>query len=108
MKLNTLPTFREKEAFANLALTLAKADGSLDLEELSLLRLFLAEMGFDEKTFSFHTVNLEAACQCFSQPASKNIVLANLARLCTASSLNNGRQKHLLQQITIALQPHAC
>ena len=104
MKLHTLPTFREKETFANLALTLAKADGSLDLEELRLLRHFLTEMGFDEKNFMFHPVNLITACQCFSQPTSKNIVLANLTSLCTVSPLGSAKQTHLLQEIMLALQ----
>lgn len=108
MQLDRLSTFSEKETFANLALTLARADGSLDVEEVHLLRLFLAEMGFDQDNFTFHAINWETACRCFSQPASKTIVLSNLVNLCTASATGSRQQKRLLRKITLALKPKPC
>ncbi len=104
MFLNTLSTPAEKTAFANLAFTVAKADGSIEYEELPLLENYMAEMGLNYHDYPFRVATPREACRCFTSDGTRHLVYVNLLALNAAlPKTKRPRQKALLHTIAESL-----
>ncbi len=104
MFLNTLSTPAEKTAFANLAFTVAKADGGIEYEELPLLKNYLTEMGLNYHDYPFRTAAPQEACRCFTSNDARHVVFVNLLALNAAvAQTHHPRQQALLHSIAESL-----
>ena len=98
MLLTELKTKEEKNAFWNLAHTVALADGSMGYAEQILINMYQAEMEIDSQQ-PLQKSSITDACRAFTEQHKKKIVLMNLFYLAYADGYNSDRQKTILDSI---------
>lgn len=94
-----LKTNIEREAFASLAYSVANADGSLDYAEITLIKLYLEEMGMDYSGYQSQREPLINLCHVFSDRNAKRNVFINLLSLAFVDGYNNLEQRQILEVI---------
>lgn len=96
MLLGDLKTEEAKAAFIALAYAIAKADGSLDYAEITLIKLYLEEMGAASLPYQSPQESVADLCHVFSDQHARNIVFFNLLSLALVDGCDNAKQKDLL------------
>lgn len=96
MLLAELKTKAEKDAFMNLAYTVALADGCMSYAAQTLIGMFEEEMGPDPK---HERCTITDACQALGRQSIKSLVLMNLFCLAFIDGNNNSKQKSILEEI---------
>ena len=102
MLLDHLKSEQEKQSFANLAYLVARADGSISLEDMSMFKIFNREMAIP----TAKVVGMESIaelCAKFTEPLTKEIIFTNLLSLAYTEKYTNSEQKQTLDKIRDAL-----